>query len=38
VFCLQKAKPKGYFYKGNISMAIIIHYMDLEGNSEKIST
>jgi hypothetical protein len=38
VFCLQKAKPKGYFYKGNISMANIIYYLDLEGNSGKIGT
>jgi hypothetical protein len=32
VFCLQKAKPKGYFYRRNISMVNIVHILDLEGN------
>jgi hypothetical protein len=32
VFCLQKAKPKGYFYRRNISMVNIVYIMDLEGN------
>jgi hypothetical protein len=34
VSCLQKANPKGYFYKGNISMVNIVQYLDLEGNIE----
>ncbi|KPK16751.1 MAG: hypothetical protein AMK69_26030, partial [Nitrospira bacterium SG8_3] len=28
----QKAKPKGYFYKRNISMVNIVCFLDLEGN------
>jgi hypothetical protein len=32
VFCLQKAKPKGYFSRRNISMMTIVQILDLEGN------
>ena len=36
VFCLQKAKPKGYFYRRNISIVNIIRFLDLEGNIDII--
>jgi hypothetical protein len=36
VFCLQKANPKGYFYKRNISMMNNGQYLDLEGIIEII--